>query len=95
MKGIKVVRVSSIEEVFFYYRSGFRKKDQNHSRNSYQKIWKTNGLRTGALLAVISDIHRVCTNPEDPMDVRNNPQYTFSIRILFKFSNVKIGFDPF
>ena len=29
---------------------------------------------TGALLWVISDIHRVCTNTEDPMDVKNNSQ---------------------
>ena len=28
----------------------------------YQKIKKTNGLRMGAFLGVISDIHGVCTN---------------------------------
>ena len=52
--------------------TGFLKKDWNHSPNSNQKIWRTNGLRMGTLLGVISDIHRVHTNPEDPMNVRNN-----------------------
>ena len=43
---------------------------------SHQKR-RTNDLRMGALLGVISDIHRVHTNPEDPMDVRNDhQQYT-------------------
>ena len=28
------------------YRSGFLKKDRNHSLNSHQKIWRTNCLRT-------------------------------------------------
>ena len=41
--------------------------------NSDQKIWRTKGLRTNVLLGVISDIQRVCINPEDPMNVRNDP----------------------
>ena len=28
----------------------------------------------GALLGVISNIHKVRTNPKDPMDVRNDPK---------------------
>ena len=28
----------------------------------------------GVFLGVIYDIHRVCINPEDPMDVRNDLQ---------------------
>ena len=34
---------------------------------------KTNGLRTGALWRVITAIHRVCNNLEDPVYVRNEP----------------------
>ena len=39
----------------------------------------------GALLGVIYDIHRVRTNPEDPMDLRNYPQqgtYILKLYIL-------------
>ena len=54
------------------YRSGFLKRDQYHSPNSHQKIWRTNGLMTGALLEVISLIHRIRRSQEDPMDVRND-----------------------
>ena len=43
---------------------------------------RTNGVRTGALLGVISDIHRVCTNPEDFMDVRNDPQQGTSLQAV-------------
>ena len=64
------------ETIFIFveslYRSGFLKRDQNHSPNSHQKIWRTNGWRTGALLGVISDIHRVGINPKNPMDIRND-----------------------
>jgi hypothetical protein len=35
---------------------------------------RTNGLRTGALLGVISDIRKDHTNLEDPADVINEPQ---------------------
>ena len=59
----------SIRWCFYFAGQVFFKKDQNHSPNSYQKLWRTNSLKTGALLGVISDIHRVRTNPEDPMDV--------------------------
>ena len=48
--------------------------EHNHSPNSHQKIWRINGLRTGAFLRVIFDIHKIHTNPEDPMDIRNDPQ---------------------
>ena len=50
------------------------------------------------MLGVISDIHRVRTNPEDPMDVRNYPQQgTHPQAMFFKFSDVNLGsdFDPF
>ena len=36
-------------------------------------IWRTNGLRTGTLLGIISDLHRVRINTGDPMDIRNDP----------------------
>ena len=35
---------------------------------------RTNGLKMSAILGVISDIHMVHTNLEDPVDVRNDPQ---------------------
>ena len=48
----------------------------------------------GALLGVIFDIHRVHTNPEDPMDVRNDLQQDMSsIHLLFKFLDVNLGSD--
>ena len=37
-------------------------------------IRKFEELMMGVLLRVISDIHRIRINPEDPMDVRNDPQ---------------------
>ena len=52
-----------------WYRSGFLKKDRNHSPCSHPKIWRTYGLRTGALLGIISDIHRVLWVSADPVDV--------------------------
>ena len=56
---------------------------------------KNNGFRTGVLLEVISDIHRVRTDPEDPMDVRNDPQQdTFFLKkitcIHFQFNHKRI-----
>ena len=53
----------------------------------------------GALLGIISDIHRVRTNLEDPKDIRNDPQqgihpqatsssnylHKFEISFLFSF----------
>ena len=56
------------------YRWLFWRMERNNSPNSHQKIWRTNSLRMRVLLEVISDIHRVRINPEDPMDVRNDPQ---------------------
>ena len=67
-----------------WYRSGFLKRDQNHSPNSHQKIWRTNGLRTSALLGFISDIHRVRNNPENPVNVRKEPSNS-PIHKLFIF----------
>ena len=52
----------------------FSKENENESSNSNKKIWRTNGLRTGVLLGVISNMHRVHINLEDPMDVRNDLQ---------------------
>ena len=75
----------------------FLLKDWNHSPNSHQKIWRTNDLRTGALLGVISDIHRVCTNPEDPMAYgcqKWSPlRHLSSSCMFFKFSDVNLGSD--
>ena len=51
----------------------FSKRNKNESSNSHKQIWGTNGLRMGAWLGVIN-IHRVSTNLEDPVDVRNEPQ---------------------
>ena len=53
----------------FVYRSGFLKRDRNHSPKSHQTTfitWLEDGL--------ISDIHSVQTIPELPMDVRNEHQ---------------------
>ena len=55
------------------YRWLFWRMERNYTPNSHQKIWRTNCLRTGVLLGVISNNHRVRINPEDPMDVRNDP----------------------
>ena len=73
----------------------FWKMERNHSPNLHQKIWRINSLRTGALLGVISDIHRVYTNPEDPMDVRNDPpaRQLSSSLLVFKLSDVSLGSD--
>jgi hypothetical protein len=52
--------------------------------------------RTGALLGVISGIHRVHTNPKNPMDVRNDTQQgisTYSSRLFFKLSDENLGSD--
>ena len=59
---------------YLSYRWLFWRMEGNHSPNSHQKIWRTNGLRTGVLLGVISDMHMVHINLEDPMDVRNDLQ---------------------
>ena len=57
-------------------------------------------MKTGALLGVISDNLRVRINPEDNLDIRNDPQQctgTQGRRMFFKFSDVNLGsdFDPF
>ena len=67
------------------YRSGFLKKDPNHSPNSHQKIWRTYGLRTDALLGVISDILWVSANPVDVknyLQQGNRPQAACSSNFL-------------
>ena len=51
------------------YRWFFWRMEENHSPISYQKIWRTTGLKTGALLVVISDIHRVLWVSSDTDDV--------------------------
>ena len=48
--------------------------ERNHSPNSHTKTWRTNSLGTSALMGVISDIHRVRINLNDPGNVRNEPQ---------------------
>ena len=48
------------------------------------------------LLGVISDIHMVYFNPEDPIDVRNDSYqgtYLSSSHLLFKFPDVNLGSD--
>ena len=67
---------SQMATIVFQYRSCqvFSKEDENESSSSYKKIRRTNSLRTGARLGVISDIHRVATNLEVHVDVRNIPQ---------------------
>ena len=52
----------------------FSKENKNASSNSNQKMWRTNGLRTSALLGFIYDIHRVLLVSPDPVDVLNEPQ---------------------
>ena len=52
----------------------FSKYNENESSSPYKKNWRTNSLNTGALLGLISDIHRVYTNLEDLVDVRNEPK---------------------
>ena len=48
----------------------YLRMERNHSPNSHQKIWRNNGLRTGVVLGVISDItQRILL-----MDVRSDPQ---------------------
>ena len=54
-------------------RSDFHKKDRNHSPNSDLKIWTTYSLRLGALMEVISDIHRVLWASADPVDASTEP----------------------
>ena len=46
------------------YRSGFLKRDWHYSPNSHQKIWRTNDLRTSALLEWVHPkiIRSVCTS---------------------------------
>ena len=85
---------------FAVYRLGLLKRNRNHS-HLHQKIFKrTNGLRTDALLWFISDIHRVCYNLENPVDVRYEPQQgklRSSSQMFFKFSDENLGsdIDPF
>ena len=74
------------------YRWLFWRIEQNHFPSSYQKIWRTNGLKMGALQGVISDIHRVCTNPEDPVDVRNDPSKAPILKpLVLKFFCVSLS----
>ena len=76
-----------------FYRWLFWGTEENHSPNSHQKIWRRNILKTGVLLWVISDIHRVRTNQEEPTDVRNDPQIRQPSlsRMFFKFLDVNLG----
>ena len=68
--------------------------NRNHSPNSHQKIWRTNGLRMGSLLGVVFDIHRVCTSPEDYGCQKWLPtRHLSSSRLFFKFSDVSLGSD--
>jgi hypothetical protein len=59
------------------------KKDRNYSPNSHLEIWRPNGLRTSALLGVISDIHRVHTNLENLLDVTNEPQQDNGLQAIW------------
>ena len=81
------------------YRWGFLKRERKWELKLTQKNWRTNRLRMGALLMVISDIHRVHTKQEDPVNVRNDPpaRYPSSSCMFFKFSGVNLGsdFNPF
>ena len=53
-----------------FSQKGTKMTAQIHTKN----VWRASGLRKGALLGIISDIHRVHTNLEDPVDVRIEPQ---------------------
>ena len=61
-------------------------------------VW-ANGLRTGALLGFISDIHRVLWVSAHPVDVRNERHQGIRPQAFkfFKFSDVNLesNFDPF
>ena len=46
----------------------------------------------GPLLGIISDIRRVHTNLEDPVDVRNDPQKGIHAK-AFSSSNLIVGFE--
>ena len=74
-------------------------RNKNHSLNSHPKIWRTNCLRMGALLVLISDIHRVPLVSVDPVNVRNNsPQGTCPQAVCSSFFLMWIwgsDFDPF
>ena len=68
----------------------FWRMDRNPLPNSHQKIWRTDGLRTG----VVSDIDRVRTNPEDYGCQKWPPaRHLSSSRLFFKFSDVSLGSD--
>ena len=68
------VQYGSIFKKVFLHRSAFLKRNRNRSPNSHQKIWRTCGLWTGALMRFLSDIHKVCTNPENSVNVWDEPQ---------------------
>ena len=56
------------------YRSGFFQKGSKSLSKFTSENLKNNGLRTGALLGFISDIHRVRTNPANSLDVGIEPR---------------------